>query len=254
MKHEKHNGNYFTLYDSIQELPAERFFRFNLYAVIDAGIGSDFDDLIARNSELRQWIQKGRKTEAVQASINLENLLYFFLNNVSPESNCFVCLVKECNGEEVTDLSEEGCKRYLKKWSKKGLTIGKIKGFVNAAKKKFNFEVSQFFPEADGGGAKKIERVGLLKRRTIAVLKHIQGVADRADVERYDNILMDFIKPIVFGGSDGLEVSRINNFEDALVLIQKELGVAPEMTAHQFIKHSETVKQIIKNRKKRRNG
>jgi len=248
---QKHNGNCFLIYDSIQELPVDRFFRFNLQIAMDAGIGGDMNSIIARNQELREWIGRGRKSEALQALSNMENAIMVAMSEITPLSNAFVCLVKSVNGEEVTDLSQGGMDRYLKEWGKKGLTWGKVKGWVNEAKKNFTYEVGQFFPEI-GNGVQAVERASLLKRRTLAALQFIQGKIEEKAIRKYDDILIEFIRPNLYAGSEGVEVVRTNSFEDAIVVIRKELNIHDDMTAHQFLKHSQTVKQIMANRKKKK--
>lgn len=252
MKDEKHKGNHFLIYDSIQEVPVHRYFKFNLQVAFDAGIGSGLNGSAARMSEFREWTRKGRKAEALAAINNLEQSIEFILAGISPETNAFVCLVKEANGKPVEDLSVEGMKRYLDAWGKKGLTIGKITGWVNEIKKNFAFEVEQFFPEV-GNSPQTIERALMLKRRTLAVLRYLVGQKEQLQtVEQIDAVMLEFIKPNIYGGHKGIEVQRTNGFVDTIMLIRKELNVSKDMTAHEFLKHCETVKEIISSRKKRK--
>lgn len=250
MREQLYKGNHFLLYDSIQELPVDNFFKFNLNLTLNAGIGGDIQAIMERQAELKEWIRRGRKKEALQAVNNMENTIAAIMAGVNPETNAFVCMVHSCNGEKVTDLSQEGMNRYLKKWSKKGFTIGKLKGWLIAAKKNFDFEIEQFFPEV-GNSAQAISRSNILKRRTIAALKFIQGKGEYSAVKILDDILIELVKPHIYVGSEGVEVLRTHGFEDAMVVIRKELNIHdPQMSAYQFLKHSKTVKEIFANRKK----
>lgn len=253
MKEVKHNGNHFLIYDSIQELPCERFFQFNLQLALEAGIGGDINAIMARTGEMREWVRRGKKEEALQALNNLENAFNLLIQGVTPDTNAFVCLVKEANGTPVDDLSQSGMTRYLSQWSKRGLTIGKVKAIVMELKKNFVFEVETFFPDENGStGAKAVERVNLLKRRTLTALRLIQGKVEPSELERFDTLILEFLKPTIYSGPQGFEVRKINAFEDAIVIIRKELNIQGAMTAHQFLKHSETVKAIIAARKQKK--
>ncbi len=248
MRELNHNGNRFLIYDTIQELSCERFFQFNMQVALEAGIGGDINAVMQRTAEFREWVKRGRKDEALQALNNLENTLNLIIRGITPESNAFVCLVKEANGVAVDDLSQSGMTRYLMEWSKKGLTIGKVKAVVAELKKNFAFEVEMFFPD-DGSGGQSVERANLLKRRTLTALKYIQGKAELSELEKFDDMMLEFIKPTIYSGSNGFEVRKINGFEDAIVIIRKELNIQGPMTAHQFLKHSQTVKAIFAARK-----
>lgn len=135
MKEVKHNGHTFLIYDSITEFPVENFFKFNLNVALQAGIGGDMNSVMARNKELREWIRRGRKKDAMQALSNMENTIMAIMSGIDPESNAFVCCVHSCDGVPVDDLSQEGMTRCLKQWSKKGLTIGKVKEWLEEVKK-----------------------------------------------------------------------------------------------------------------------
>lgn len=246
MKKVKWNGNYFLTYDSIQEMPAENFFKFNLNIAIESGIGSDVDAVSKRSAELRGWIAKDKKEEALKALANYEAALTFLISNVSPGTMAFVCMVHSCNGVEVTDLSDDGLSRYILEWSRKGLTIGKIRGLVEQAKKKFDLEQETFFPKLFNSPS-VIEMANQMKRRSIASLQIIQGVSIERNekiMAAVDDILLKIASPKQYGGHDGFEVSRIHNFEDSLVLIGEKLQVDVfRMTAFQFIKNCEILKK-----------
>lgn len=130
------NGYILEMYDSIEELPERRFQAFNRYAVIDAGIGSDMDSIARHISLLKQYNQRGKAEEVDRAADNLLQSLVFVIQNISPEMHCFTAMVKAVNGKPWEDISSAGVERLTDMLSEKGLTRGKVRGFIEYAKKK----------------------------------------------------------------------------------------------------------------------
>lgn len=133
MKKVKFNGNYLELYDSIDELPITIYQEYNRYVMIDAGIGSDMASIASHTSTIRRYISNGDKKNANQALNNLHQNIVFVVSNTSPKMNAFVSLIKTMNGKGIDTSDPEA---IIKKLSKKGLTIGKVNGFLDSLKKK----------------------------------------------------------------------------------------------------------------------
>lgn len=105
--------NTVELYDSIDELPWARYHMFNKYLLIDAGIGSDLNDVNMHVDKIARFIHIDDKKAAAMQLDNLKQSLYFIVQGVSPKHMAFVPLVKSINGMEWADLSEEGVKKCL---------------------------------------------------------------------------------------------------------------------------------------------
>ena len=56
--------------------------------------------------------------------------------------NAFVALIKTMNGKEIDLANTES---IIKELSRKGLTIGKLSGFMNEVKKKLTKKLKSFF-------------------------------------------------------------------------------------------------------------
>lgn len=132
------NGNRLDMYDSITELPVLNFHEFNRNLIIDAGIGSDMEAIDAKLARLSRLIQSDKKEAALTDIMNIRTGLYMILNGISPKMRAFIAMIKTLNGEAVTNYSEENVQRITKELHRKGLTIGKVKGFLSMAKKKRN--------------------------------------------------------------------------------------------------------------------
>lgn len=136
---ELHNGNYLEMYGSIEDLPAENLGEYNRYVVIDSGIGSDQDAVNSHVFNIARYIQKEDKENAIKCLDHLLQCFTFVMDRKSPEAMSFYCLVKSINGQRVPeDLSEDWILQQMKVISRKGLTIGKLRGYLDHFKKKTN--------------------------------------------------------------------------------------------------------------------
>lgn len=143
MKKLKFNGHYLEMYDGIDELPITRFQEYNRYVMIDSGIGSDLASFDGHISTLRRYIAKGDKNNANQELNNLRQNMAFVVGNTSPRMNAFVSLIKTMNGKRLDDVSDP--EAIIKELSKKGLTIGKVNGFMDSLKKKLMAKLKSSF-------------------------------------------------------------------------------------------------------------
>lgn len=132
----KLNGNYLEMYDSIDELPITRFQEYNRMTMLDAGIGDDLQSVNEHVGTIMRYHNKGQGQKMKQELENMRQNMLFIVNKTSLKMKCFIPLIKSINGKLLTDISDiDGLTRGL---SEKGLTIGKVKGFLITVKKKLN--------------------------------------------------------------------------------------------------------------------
>lgn len=142
----KLNGHYLEMYDSIDELPFWRFQEYNRAVMIDSGLGSDIAAIDRHINMARRYNAAGEKEHAEQALLNLRQAIAFVLDRESPEARAFVVLIHRMDGNEVTDLSEGNVKRIIIELSRRGLTAGKLRGFLAHVKKNWTPNWKRFFP------------------------------------------------------------------------------------------------------------
>lgn len=145
MKTAKFNGNYIELYDEIDKLPIERFKEFNKYLMIDGGIGGDMESVDGHIVNLMQFIRRKDEDKAIQELNNMRQNYYFIIERINPEMNAFCTLVKTINGKPYDDLSDEGMTKLQSELSKKGLTIGKMRGWLHEVKKNWTANLNFSF-------------------------------------------------------------------------------------------------------------
>lgn len=123
-----------TLYKSINELPIKRYQLLQKYSLIDAGIGSTYDDVIRHLTRMDDFI--GVK-DIESINTERENMLMnfnFMLTEQYVKSYVFACLIKKIDGEliEVTDDSIDDIVEMLEL---SDITVGMIDDITKLQKK-----------------------------------------------------------------------------------------------------------------------
>lgn len=136
MRQEVYNNKNLIMYDSIHDLPITRFHLFNKYAMIDAGIGSNIDDVDRHLTNLREMNRRGDKNNLDQALLNFQQELRFIMTKVNPSTMTFAVMVKSIDGKEMNDLSDLGIENVITMLGKEGISYGLIKGLIDFVKKK----------------------------------------------------------------------------------------------------------------------
>lgn len=135
------NGNTVELYSSIDEMPYSRFQEYNRALLIASQTGSTFADIDQRITQARRFNAIEDKENTEKALLNLRQSIFNVLENISPESVAFVALIRTINGKPA-DISKPD--QVIKQLSKKGLTVGKVKGFLNYVKKNWKQSWNNF--------------------------------------------------------------------------------------------------------------
>jgi hypothetical protein len=131
----KLKSNTISFYSSIHELPIELFTLFNSYVIQAIGIGTNIKDINTRFVNLDSFLSAGKITEAVQERTNMHMGIFYGLERINIDHISFACLVHSINGQEITDYSEEGLRRTIKKLSTMGLTNGLVREYLDEVKK-----------------------------------------------------------------------------------------------------------------------
>jgi hypothetical protein len=103
----------FKVYNSIRELPINRFWEFEKYILQESGLGSGLSAVNKHLSSLDNYLKDGAISNAIKERENLHYTLFLTLEKLSPKSLAFACLIHSINGELCEDLTEEGLKETL---------------------------------------------------------------------------------------------------------------------------------------------
>lgn len=139
------NGNFLEVYDSIDELPYWRFQEYNRAAMLDAEIGSDITAIDRHINQARRYNAAGDVENTEKTLLNLRQALAFAGAGTSPESRAFVALIARINGEVVDSLTDNQVERIMATLSRKGLTVGKLRGILEQVKKNWMLKWKPFF-------------------------------------------------------------------------------------------------------------
>lgn len=236
------------IYDSIEDLPIIRFHKFNKFMLIDAGVGSDLEEI---NSKITQILLFIDRKEPDKAKVELENLrqgLYLVSQEISPKHLAFMVLIKSVNGKEITDISDEGLKRLQSEL--KVIRVRWLDRLLEAVKKKINQELGLYFPEQFDTSQFK-NYYDRLRQRVLYQLDYIiTGTSHDKEVDGIDEYLLTFIKPKLFSGKNSVEIRYDKQFDEMCVYLSHELGVKPkELTVMEFYNAIEYLKKVKKNGK-----
>lgn len=123
MKTIQAGGHKIEIYDAIDELPIKRFHKFNKYLLVDAGVGSDLNDINEKIGRISIYVEKQDKVNARIELDNLRQALYLTAQETNLKHLAFMVLIKSVDGKEVTDLSDEGVRNLQKYFEEQPLNI-----------------------------------------------------------------------------------------------------------------------------------
>lgn len=234
------------LYDSIDELPIKRFHKFNKYLLVDAGVGSDLNDINEKINRILRYVDKSDK---VNARIELENLrqaMYLVTQETNLKHLAFMVLIKNIDGKEITDLSDEGIRATQKVFENQSLNF--IDRLFQSVKKKIDEELNIYFPGQFDDAAVK-EYHDKLRSRTLFQLDTIIRNADhKQEIDQIDDFLLTLAKPKVFSGKESTEIKYDRQFEDMCLFLSHELSLdIDKLSVLQFYNSFEYIKKHRKN-------
>lgn len=239
------------LYNSIDELPMERFHRYNKMLLVDAGVGSDISDFDTHIERVVRYIRKGDNENGAKELDNLRQNVYLIMSEQSASDMSFACLVRSIDGEVCNDISEEGLAAILKRLG--GVPRREMTDALQSVKKKIDDELSLYFPDIFDDVEVR-EYYDIMKRRTLAVLDNIvNGESEERDkaIEDLTERMVLYRKPKVFSGQKSVEIEHDKNFESICLTIQSETHAdAKRMTVLEFYNAYEYLRKMAKERQK----
>lgn len=247
MKVGKVNKHTVEMYDSIDELPIQRFQKYNKYLLIDSGVGSDLQDVLNHIDRAKIYI----KANPVMAATELENLrqsIYLVREEMSPKHMAFAVLVNKIDDEEMNDISDAGLKKVLEILSE--AKKGWLDGVLNSVKKKIDRELSLYFPGKFDDATQKEYFDNLREHTKIKLQEIISG----EDMEQYrkaiETRLALLSKPRIFWGAKSVEIEYDKQFEEMCLILSHNLQVNPySMTVLQFYNAFDYLKKLTARKK-----
>lgn len=240
-----------TLYTSIDELPMERFHRYNKMLLIDAGIGSDITAFDAHIEKVVRYIQNGDKENAAKELENMRQNVYVIQTEQSPQNMSFAVLVNSIDGKACDDISDEGLERtraMLSDVTRKEQTTVQAE-----VKKKIDAELQEYFP-AMFSNVEEREYYDNMKRLAVEKLGQItkgESETSRKRIEELEDRLVLAVKPKSFTGKEAFGVQHDKAYMKMCLMISSNLNVeARRMTVLEYYTAGEYLQEMMKERRK----
>lgn len=229
------------MYDSIDELPIERFHKYNKFLLIDSGVGSDINDLSAKIDTIIHYVKKENKL-AITELENMRQSLYLISSELSPKHLAFAVLVHSINGEIQRDYSDDGLSKIVERLGKGKKSF--INGLIESIKKKINQELELYFPGRFNDVHVK-EYYDKLKERTLLMLDElINEKSNKFKIERIDDFLLELSKPQLFSGKESAEIKYDKQFNEMCIFLTEQLSVdVKKMSVLEFYNSFEYIKK-----------
>ena len=243
----KVNKHTVEIYDSIDELPIQRFQKYNKFLLIDSGVGSDLQDVLNHIDRSKIYI----KSNPAMAMTELENMrqsIYLVKDELSPKYMAFAVLVKKIDGEEMNDMSDAGLKNVLEILSE--AKKGWLDGVLNSVKKKIDRELSLYFPGKFDDANQKEYFDNLREHTKLRLEEIISGENMEESCKAIETRLALLSKPRIFWGAKSVEIEYDKQFEEMCLILSHNLQVNPyTMTVLQFYNAFDYLKKLTTRKK-----
>lgn len=247
MKIGKINKHTVEIYDSIDELPINRFQRYNKYLLIDSGVGSDLQDVLDHIDRAKIYI-KSNPSMAITELDNMKQAVYLVSEQISPKYMAFAVLVSKIDGQPMDDLTDAGLQRVLEilKEAKKSW----IDGILHSVKKKIDEELSLYFPGRFEDATCK-EYYDQLRSHTMLKLQHLLTGEDISSASEDIEVRLAILtKPRIFSGKKSVEIAYDKQFEEMCLILSQNLQIhTQDMTVLQFYNAFEYLQKQAKKMK-----
>jgi hypothetical protein len=207
-----------VLHDDIDQLLIDRFNKINKFWMLHDNLGSSFIDI--DNTHIAKLILiADNKEKIIKELENLRILIFNIINEINPSHMAFACMVHSIDDKEVTDFSDEGIKRTLKRLSDVGLTEGELKKKMSEVREKIYGDLELFFPDifhnvlSTAFWAKLKEKA---LKQCNAILTGVDMTDEINDADRYFATL---IRPKSFSGKENEELRYDKYFEKNCIIL-----------------------------------
>lgn len=236
-------GHVVRIFDSIDELPITRFHKYNKYLLIDSGIGSDLNDVLAHIDRAIRYIGSNKELAVVELE-NMKQAMFLINETICPRHLAFAALVDSIDGKRITDISDESMQEVVYKLGKTKTNF--IDRFIETVKKKMDEELNLYFPSKFEDANIKEYYDRLKSRMQLMLDKIIRGTDHKEQINEIDDFLLSLSKPRIFWGKEGAEIQFDKQYEDMCLLLSQKLTVDPKkMTVLQFYNAFEYIKKTI---------
>ena len=245
----KVNSHVLEMDNRIDEMVYHKYMMYNMNIMLESGVGSDINAFGERLQEIATYAAKGDMEGMNKVIGNIQACYTFMMQGMSPEMNAFVWMIRKIDGEEVGELTDEKIKLISRQLSAKGLTVGKVKGFLKRLKKKLKTDFQVLLPKwVDKTDQKYFVK---LKQRTDLVLRKILGEDVGDKIKKIEDDIFGMSTPKEFIGKNAVHIKSFMNYNTtSAILKQNRLGDTKVLTVVEFYNALDILKKQLKPRKK----
>lgn len=137
-------GHKVELYGSIDEMPMANYHKFNKFLMFESGLAPDAHGVIGHLSKMNELLAAEEYDKLKTELQSTYQSIYFIMEELSPVSMAFACMVYSIDGERVLDLSDDSLKLLSYKLNRERAKVLKAK--VEELKKKLTLSLKPTSP------------------------------------------------------------------------------------------------------------
>jgi hypothetical protein len=238
------DGHEVQVYNSIAELPIDRFMLFNRQILIDSGVGHDLEDVSVKVTKIIRLIDQSPDKAKVEL-INLSGTLANAIRNVNPKMGAFVALIYSIDGVPLTDMSMESINDVQELLG--GAKMSWLNAIIKKFRRLFRREMYTFFKTGNSGPTKSYYEN--LKQRLILNMRQVAGDEVEEDIKKLEEAMEQTETITKYLGDGGMQVRDIAGGEQSLATVSKYMGTdAKDMTVMEFYTVVEMIKKAAKKK------
>lgn len=136
-------GHKVELYSSIDEMPMANYHKFNKYLMFESGLAPNANGVIGHLSRMSELLSAEEYDKLRLEIQNTYQAVSFIMEEMSPISMAFACMVHKIDGELVTDLSDEAMKLLSYRLNRERAKV--LRSNVEELKKKLTLNLKPTF-------------------------------------------------------------------------------------------------------------
>lgn len=132
-------GHKVELYGSIDEMPMANYHKFNKFLMFESGLAPDAHGVIGHLSKMNELLAAEEYDKLRTELQNTYQSVYFIMEELSPVSMAFACMVHSIDGDIVNDLSDDNLKLLSYKLNRERAKV--LRSKVEELKKKLTLSL-----------------------------------------------------------------------------------------------------------------
>ena len=107
IKHKLSSGKILSLYDSIKEMPIEKWNKFLSMMIQDSELGPSFDSASHKLSLMVAMVNEGKLEDFNEVVRNIQLQLYYVFKGINPKIHALCQRIHAIDGQVIQEIPEE---------------------------------------------------------------------------------------------------------------------------------------------------